>query len=247
MSKQVACVIAGTGAVFIIDGTTYNVGNNHPKFKECVNAYRSGNYELLGELIDISTTIKQYGRGLLTVKEGAVYYDGHQLRGSIVKRILDLISIESETLESLVLFLDNLYANTSNRAIEELYTFLEVSKLPITVDGYFLAYKKVRNDYKDIHSGTFDNSVGQVLQMPRHLVDDNPNNTCSRGLHVAAYSYMGNFGNNSTDKVVICKINPKDVVSVPVDYNSTKMRVCEYQVIADITGQGDVLKDVKIN
>jgi len=31
---------------------------------------------------------------------------------------------------------------------------------------------------------------------------------------------------------VLVKVNPKDVVSVPVDYNNTKMRVCRYEVIS---------------
>jgi hypothetical protein len=56
--------------------------------------------------------------------------------------------------------------------VTELYGFLEKGNLPITNDGHFLAYKKVRKDYKDCHSGTMDNSIGQVVEMERNQVDD---------------------------------------------------------------------------
>ena len=34
--------------------------------------------------------------------------------------------------------------------------------------------------------------------------------------------------------MVICEINPADVVSIPADYNNTKMRVCKYTVIGEV-------------
>jgi hypothetical protein len=73
--------------------------------------------------------------------------------------------------------------NPSYRAVNELYGFLEKNRLPITPDGHFLAYKKVRDDYKDIHSGTMDNSVGKIVEMERNQVNDDKNQTCSSGLH----------------------------------------------------------------
>ena len=36
--------------------------------------------------------------------------------------------------------------------------------------------------------------------------------------------------------MVIVKVNPKDVVSVPTDCECQKVRTCEYQVIADYEG-----------
>lgn len=33
--------------------------------------------------------------------------------------------------------------------------------------------------------------------------------------------------------IVLCEVSPTDVVSIPVDYNNTKMRVCYYKVIAE--------------
>jgi hypothetical protein len=110
---------------------------------------------------------------------------------------------------------------------------LEKNALPITPDGHFLAYKKVRNDFLDIHSGTMDNSVGQIVEMERHEVNDNKDETCSTGLHFCGMSYLNHFG-GSDSRTVIVKINPADVVSIPSDYNNAKGRACRYEVIGEL-------------
>jgi hypothetical protein len=134
-------------------------------------------------------------------------------------------------IKPLVLFMENLMENPSYRSVNELYGFLEKNNLPITPEGHFLAYKKVRADFKDVHSGTMDNSVGQVVEMPRNLVDDNANNTCSSGLHFCSQSYLSSFGGERT---VIVKINPRDVVSIPNDYDFSKGRACRYEVVGEL-------------
>jgi hypothetical protein len=133
----------------------------------------------------------------------------------------------------LVLFIENLMLNPSFRAVNELYGFMEKHNLPLTDDGHFLAYKKVRADFKDIHSGTFDNSVGNVLEMERNQVNEDKNQTCSSGLHFCGFSYLSSFGSNTVGdyNVVILKIHPRDVVSIPSDYNDAKGRTCRYEVI----------------
>jgi hypothetical protein len=127
--------------------------------------------------------------------------------------------------------MENLYANPSKRAVTELYGFLEKNNLPITPDGYFLAYKKVRKDFLDVHSGTMDNSPGTIVEMERNKVDDNKDQTCSTGLHFCGMSYLSHFGGERT---VIVKINPADVVSIPSDYNDAKGRACRYEVIGEM-------------
>jgi hypothetical protein len=125
--------------------------------------------------------------------------------------------------------------NPSKRSVDQLYGFLEKNSLPITEDGHFLAYKRVRKDYKDIHSGTFDNSIGQVVEMDRNAVDDNPESHCSVGLHFCSESYLGHFGSYD-DPVMILKINPADVVSIPTDYDGAKGRCMRYKVVGQVNG-----------
>ncbi len=114
---------------------------------------------------------------------------------------------------------------------------MENNSLPITPDGYFLAYKKVHEDFTDIHTGKISNAVGAHPKMRRNQVDDNRGNTRSEGYHFCSLAYLPNFGSSnnseSEDKVMILKINPRDVVSIPSDYNNAKGRCCEYEVVSE--------------
>ena len=239
-----AMIKSADGLTLILDCVPYNVANTHPNYDKIVKAIQEKRYSDITNLVNLSSAIEAFGKGTLEVKDGVVKFNGEQLHGCIVDTILGLIS-EGFDMKPMVRFLENLNKNPSYRAVQELYGFLEYGKLPITEDGYFLTYKKVRQDYKDIHSGTFDNSVGAICEMPRHKVDDNSSNTCSAGLHVCSYEYTKHFG-NSDSRLVLCKVNPADVVSIPVDYNNTKMRTCKYEVVADVTGLGDTLNGVAV-
>jgi hypothetical protein len=135
--------------------------------------------------------------------------------------------------EPLLNFFKNLMDNPSKRAVDELYDFLEAGELPITEDGHFLAFKNVRSNYRDIHSGNFDNSVGKVCEMPRNGVDEDKERTCSYGLHFCSIKYLPHFSDGENGKTMIVKINPRDVVAIPADYNNTKGRTCRYEVVAE--------------
>jgi hypothetical protein len=65
--------------------------------------------------------------------------------------------------------------------------------------------------------------------MPRELVNDDPTQTCSAGLHVASIEYAKNFASDGV--LVVCEVNPEHVVAIPIDYDQQKMRVCEYKVV----------------
>ena len=140
--------------------------------------------------------------------------------------------------QPLVQFLDNLMQNPSMQSQKELYDFLEHENLAITSDGYFLAYKAVRGDYMDKYAGKFRNQVGDVCEMTRAKVDDNRSRGCSQGLHAGALNYVASYGSiDAGDKIVIVKINPKDVVSIPSDSNCEKLRTCRYEVVAEYEGE----------
>jgi hypothetical protein len=154
------------------------------------------------------------------------------MNNGLATRMIGMLQDEFP-IEPMVNFMENLMTNPSKRAVTELYGFLEKNNLPITPDGHFLAYKKVRNDYLDIHSGTMDNSVGKIVEMERNEVDDNKDQTCSTGLHFCSQEYLPHFGGYES-RVVIVKINPADVVSIPSDYNNAKGRACRYEVIGEV-------------
>ena len=181
-----------------------------------------------------------FSDGLVEIKNGQVTYEGEVVHGSISKRILEFMS-KGLPFQPLVNFLNNLMENPSMQSQKELYDFLEHEHLPITEDGHFLAYKAVRSDYKDKYRGVFDNSVGKICKMQRAKVDDDRARGCSDGLHAGALNYVAGYGSvESGDRIVIVKINPRDVVSVPSDCNCEKLRTCQYEVVGEY--QGELLK-----
>ena len=135
-------------------------------------------------------------------------------------------------------FWKNLCQNPSAESRESLYAFIEANNMTLTDDGCFIGYRSVRSDWTDHRTGKMDNSVGNVVAMNRDSVDPNPNNTCSRGLHVAAWGYASTFCGGRTIEV---KVNPRDVVTVPPDYNQQKMRVCRFTVVSEVEQERDSL------
>jgi hypothetical protein len=182
--------------------------------------------------LDVGAKIEEYSQGTIKVDKdsGLVIIDGVEVHDTITDRI---VAFCKQGLPHLPLlnFWRNVQENPSKESREHLFLFLEANKMPITHDGCFLGYKGVKKngngDLVDAHTGTFCNNVGAVVTMPREKVNPNRNETCSSGLHVAAFSYArGNYGT-----LIEVKVNPRDVVAVPNDYNNQKMRVCRYEVM----------------
>lgn len=210
----------------------YNVEQSHPNYDKVLDAVRAEDWDVIPSLVNITNTIANYGNGKIDVdvEHGVVTYNGDELHNSLTDRIIRMMK-EGFSIDPLVNFLDNLMQNPSARAVEELYTFLEYGKMPITEDGHFLAYKRVNNDYTSVHDSKTDNSISTVVEMARNQVDDRSDNTCSNGLHFCSHAYLSSF---SGAKVVVLKINPRDVVSIPTDYQNTKGRACAYEVVGEL-------------
>lgn len=166
-------------------------------------------------------------------KDGRVTYNGIEVHNAVVTRIIAAAK-DDLPIDNLLNFLNNLQENPSYRSVEQLYGFLEKHLLPITPEGNFRAYKVINGNYTDCHTGTIDNSIGTFVSMPRNKVEDDPNKTCSAGLHVCASEYARGFFMSSGRRLMEVEVNPRDVVSIPTDYNNAKMRVCQYQVIAEM-------------
>lgn len=215
--------------------------SDHVNFTAVVEALKAGDFDKAVEYASVKTFIKSVSGGKVSVSEQGVTYKGEPLTNYLTDKMMQFFK-EGLPVEHYCNFLSNLMANPSMTARNELYLFLEAANLPITEDGCFLAYKAVRSDFKDIHSGKFDNSPGAHLSMPRSEVDDNRNVTCSYGFHAAAYQYARNFM-QSGGKMVAVKINPADVVSVPSDYNNQKLRCSQYIVQFEVPDAADVFKD----
>jgi hypothetical protein len=227
-------IITGTCISLNYDGVTKVVEKTDERYKHIIDAIKTKDFDKIPKIIDgLSNAIAISTNKDFKVDNGVVYIDNKPVSGRISEKIVEYVK-EGLDPSCLVNFWRNLQQNPSSRARERLFLFLENGNHPITDDGCFIAYKKVKNDMKDVHSGTFDNSVGSKPSMARELVDDDPEHTCSSGLHVASWEYAQGFAGNI---LIDCKVNPRNVISIPVDYSNQKMRTCEYEVIAISKGK----------
>lgn len=214
------------------NGTVYHIKPDHQNYNAIVAALKNSDAEEIKKLADIAKNVANYVSGKVKVEHGIITYNGKQIHNGITTRILEL-QAGGYPFGYMAKFLENIMQNPSYRATQELYDFLKHRNLPITDDGHFLAYKSVTYDWKDHHTGTFDNSIGKLVEEDRNLVDDDRNAACSRGLHAGTIEYVKGF---TPGHIVVVKINPADVVSVPTDCNCQKLRTCRYLVLEEYKG-----------
>lgn len=244
-------IIKSDSVTLFLGGAGATIASDHINFTKIVEKLYAGDTDVAGFklLIDVaaglgasvSPTSVNASDSEQSVTfdrvSGTLKYKGYPLHGYVAAKATELYKAGSEKpLQKFLAFLENLYRNPRSSIADRLYRFLEVGNMPITDDGYFLAYKKIRNNWKDIHSNTMLNQVGMTVEMPRVLVNDKDTDTCSTGLHFCSYEYLSQFSSSgSDDRVVVLKIDPADVVSIPTDYNDTKGRACKYVIQSEIT------------
>jgi len=236
-------IISDSGVVnAFVGGEAYTFDKNHHNYNALIRHLKSGNVEHFEAAYDVASSVEHFCDGYVHVKNGTLNWNGIPMPELFTDRILDMKK-EGFDFDSMLNFMCNLNDNPSDKSILELFDFMQNKNLPITQDGYFLAYKAVRPDFKDIYSGSIDNSVGEVVEVDRSKVDSNRNRHCGAGLHVGAIDYVTSYGginldshdDNDSDggnQIVICKVNPADVVSVPSDARFQKLRACRYEVVA---------------
>ena len=207
------------------NGKTVNIASDDSRYPDVINCIRKGELDRIPELVELERGFQGSG---VELRDGLLWEGTNPFPAELSARILKFKE-QKLPYKPLLKFWDNLKKNPSFNSRKMMFAFLEHNGHPLTQDGCFIAYRGVTEDFKDKHSKTFNNAPGSVCEMPRDLVDDNPNQTCSHGLHVACFDYAKSFG----EKLVEVKVNPADVVCVPVDYNGTKMRVCKFEVIQE--------------
>jgi len=235
-TNNIAVTITGSGKITAcIDGIIHTIDATHPNYSKALQCVKDSDWTGFLDAVDLTRKVRDFILNEnIQIVGGAISYNGEIIHNTLTKRVITFMQ-QDLPFKPLLKFLENLMGNPSKRAVDELYDFLDVGELPITEDGHFLAFKNVKSDYKDIHSGTFDNSVGSVCEMRRNQVDEDKDRTCSYGLHFCSIKYLPHFRDSNGGKTMIVKINPKDVVAIPADYNNTKGRTCRYEVIGEYT------------
>ena len=230
---RISYLITDTNITVNFNGQTHIVARTDKLGDRLIEAIKQNRIDDIPELVSAATRIEKFSNGEFVVRDGKILVDGVEAPTVLGNKIVAFAN-EGLPYQPLVKFASNLQKNPSYRSVQQLYSFLEKNDYPITQDGNIVAFKRVRSDFKDIYTGTIDNSIGAVVEMPRNQIDDNPDTLCSQGLHSASYYYASTqyrSSNPETDIMLEVEINPADVVSVPRDHENGKLRCCKYVVI----------------
>ena len=222
--------------IFFSGHDPISVASTNPMYDELQNKLRAGVIRGLYQLANLASCVKAQTKGkfVLVEKDGmdVVLLHGVPMPPALSEYTLRFVEQKFNT-DFIERFWKNCCKNPSEESRESLYGFLMANNMTLTDDGCFIGYRSIRNNWTDHRTGTMDNSIGAEPSMPRSEVDPDPRNTCSRGLHIAAWGYASTFFGHG--RVVEVKVNPADVVTVPPDYNNQKMRVCKFKVINEVT------------
>ena len=232
----------------VLGGQPFQFDHTHPEYQGLMECVMAGDEDEFVNLHNTGTVIEDWSEGNFEFREGFLYYEDEQVASQPTERIIGMLKNGWDH-KPMLAYLDRLYQNVSNRAVQESYNWCSHKGLPITDDGMLIGYKGValysggdrkdkngrtitEGDYVDRYTGTsFRNNVGDECSMNRRKVSDNCNEGCASGLHVGTYEYASDWA-TSTGVVLLVKFDPADIVSVPTDCEFSKMRVSKYTVVS---------------
>lgn len=239
------------------DGKTYCIDSSNRRFDECMNFIKGKGLsnevlEELTDLIDLKTYVGSVTEGAITINpdDGTAIYafdtnTAVDLPDTLANTLCEAVASSDRCgIRKLTKFATLLLDNNDDDIIAELFDFLLASDIQIDPDGRVICWKRVRDNYKDLYSGKFDNSPGKVCEVPRNAVDPDRQRTCSHGLHVCSKAYLPHYYSGQ-GRVIKVAVNPADFISIPDEYYgvaddgevTAKARVCRYEVLEDVTDQ----------
>lgn len=264
-------ILGSDSLTAFVQGKPYTVNKTAEIYQMALQALRDDSEDAFLQAVDMKTTIARMFSdcGDVEVNGRRIMYGNREITGLIARRVFELVENKLPVTPMLNL-IGNLMQNPSKRAVDETFGFVDACSLPITEDGCILAYRKVGSDYLDQHSRTVPNKPAElfteeefdampivcgkqnevlvdindysgntIVWMDRNLVDEDKDRTCSQGLHFCSFDYLKHFGGQH---IIVVKINPKDIVAIPSDYNNAKGRTSCYEIIEEIEMEGMVAK-----
>ena len=210
-------------------------------------------YEVMSPVANVKKRIESdfYLSESMSVENGVIKFGEYVLEETLSNHILSLLDDnntpkDGKLWKSYVRFLDNLHQNVNEDIRKQLFRWMDYENkagndFGITEDGCIVGYKGCVGTVLQPMSqftgnaivdgvevkGSIPNKVGSVIQMPRSAVEFDPSVGCSVGLHVGTRDYAVGWA----PILLLVKVNPRDIVSVPYEVQSQKMRVCEYTVL----------------
>ena len=159
---------------------------------------------------------------------------------AFIKLLKEKGTIDTE-IERIKPFLINMFKNPFINAVEEIYEYCLAKDFEITEDGCLLAYKNVHKDFSSIYDGgKTKHAIGQITKVENF--DTNRSRECSSGLHFCSKSYLSFY---SGDVTIIVKINPMHICAIPKDYNFSKGRCTQYEMVG-VMGKDGTLQTTNL-
>jgi hypothetical protein len=245
MHVQLPNNISDLSITFFAKGRPHEIQRSHKNFdlvRSTIIDWNKGersdtDVESLITLADPKQALLVASGGRLEFQGNNIVYGGVALHNLWVDKILGFKDA-GEDFAPIFLALEDLQKNPTPAARERLPIFVERSKLGFLPDGRIAAFKGVRDDFYDVHSGTVHYGIGKTVAMDRAACNANPDQTCSTGLHVGAIDYINNNGfgwqRGSDRRMLLTAFWPRHVVAVPTDYAGGKMRVEQLTVLDEV-------------
>ena len=228
-------VLTHQSLTVLLDGRAIAIPSTHANFTEILEHINDNEPDAIRALIDVKETISKFTQGKIEINDRVLSYAGRELNSSLATKIIEFVREGNPDLATpLINFLDKVMENPSYRAVTGLYDWVAASNMPIAPDGDIYAWKIVNAQFMDYHTGTYDHTPGNTVSEPRNFCDEDPDQTCSRGLHFCSFGYLPHYRNDEDRRVILVKINPKNVVAVPRDYQNAKGRCCEMTVVQEV-------------
>lgn len=225
-------LITENSVTVIKSGKRLTCHNTHPCFAKIINRIRAKNYNNIEQLFKLKDVFEKCFN--VEVRNNQVTYKGHPVHNVICDKILTFIR-DGLPYRGLMKFMDKLMQNPEPYCRDQLYSYIERYGLAIDDDGFVYAWKAVDSDLKDKYTHKLDYSPGKVVRMDRDKCDKNPEVGCGQSLHLGNSSYVLTYGDKEGDRFILCKFNPKDVVSCPTDCEWQKLRVTKIHSLKEVT------------
>lgn len=240
---MISYVINESSVILFLKNTPFKVEKTDRKFARILKAFSLPKEEQEAAVLEIVKPQVVYGQNGFEKVGDDIYYQNEKLPLPLKNKVLSVLK-DGLPIIHFEKFWERLRNNPNQESAEQLIDFLSYRELPISEEGFIIAYKGVREDYFSVCgnpetiviSGKVDkeghilNSVGAKVEIERSQVSKNRNEGChSRSLHLGSLDYALNWG----QKTVIVKVDPADVVSVPFCSSYQKCRVCKYEVIGE--------------
>lgn len=247
-------ILTNGGITGLLNTKPFSVTKEHAQYEAIAKAALSKNWAQVEALLNPAAAVESFVKELNSVggdvqveikgNDVIVTYRGLDVNaGELGSTIRSMVRVGYDV-SHLLNLLDRLMKNPDPNVISRVFDFITTSGMPITEDGHIIAYKRVNDNYRSFYDDSTEHVIGGIVKMDRKACNPNGAETCSHGLHFCSHSYLSHWYGNQ-GRVLILKIDPINIVSIPNDYNDAKGRACEYLVLAELEGEARLMAETE--